>query len=236
MLVLACPLSATAAPPPDNAAGPPDNVAGPPDNAAGPSAAPVVRREVSNPYSGKSVGEIREVENETTSGKEDAESPLVPGAGAMVRMLLWLGLIVVLIYGGVYAFRRYVPTARNMFGGGAMKIIGRTYLGPKTCILLVKVGSRLVLVGVTPGGMSMLTEITEPHEVTAVTNEMASGAGPTGAAFDRALDRRQEEIAAREFADATEATGAADAEVRDMRDELENITEKMNWWRKTATG
>ena len=214
----------------------PAAAAPPGDNAAVPGTAQVQVPAAVHPYSGKSVGEIRQVEDEETTGKGDSESPFVPGAWAMVKMLLWLGLIVVLIYGGVYAFRRYVPTARNMFGGGAMKIIGRTYLGPKTCILLVKVGSRLVMVGVTPNGMSMLTEITDVGEVTAVTNEMAAGANSTGGTFGRALSRRHEEITAHEFADSTEATEAPDVEVRDMRDELEGITEKMNWWRKTATG
>ena len=202
--------------------------------------APASRDETSadHPYSGQNAGEIRQNEDDKEPEVEESESPLIPGAGALVKMLLWLGLVVVLIYGGVYLFRRYVPSARNMFGGGALKVIGRTYLGPRTCILLVKVGSRLVMVGITGNTMSALTEITDRAEVTAITNELASTAGIFGGSFrpDRSGDRRREEITEHGFRESTDVLEEPDEGLRDMRDELENITEKMNWWRKTASG
>ena len=187
-----------------------------------------------NPYAGMNAGQVRLDEDGDETGKKEPESPFAPGAGAMVQMLLWLGLIVVLIYGGVYLFRRYVPSARNMFGGGALKVIGRTYLGPKCYILLVKVGSRLVMVGVTGSQMSPLTEITDAGEITAITNEMAASAGPFGGSFGKSLRRRRDEIAANEFDRPVEMPDAGDVELRGMRDQLEDITQKMNWWRKTA--
>ncbi len=208
-----------------------------PDNVGISADAEHVRKtSADHPYTGQNVGEIRRNEDNKEPDVEESESPLIPGAGALVKMLLWLGLVVVLIYGGVYLFRRYVPSARNMFGGGALKIIGRTYLGPKTCILLVKVGSRLVMVGITGNTMSALTEITTPAEVTAITNELASSGGVFGGSFSKTLDRRQEEITSHEFRESTEVPQEPDEGLRDMRDELENITEKMNWWRKTAAG
>ena len=214
--------------------------AGADDNEAATQQTEAKKETVPNPYAGMSAGDVQDAEEgDEDEGEKKPESPFVPGAGAMVSMLLWLGLIVVMIYGGVYVFRRYVPSARNMFGGGAMKIIGRTYLGPKTYILLVKVGSRLVMVGVTGNGMSPLAEITDRGEITEITNEMAATSGPLSGAFGKVLNRRRDEIDEYEVEETDDdRVGAGisgeedrDADVRDMRRELDTITQKMNWWR-----
>jgi len=166
---------------------------------------------------------------EGTEGDTDGGRTGLPGVGAVVKMLLWLGVVVVLIYGGVLVIRRYVPSARNMFGGGTLKVVARTYISSKQSILLVRVGSKFVMVGVTGGSMSPLAEISDPAEAEKLAEELAAqDKHARQRPFRKAMDH-----AAADYRGEGAASGTGgDSDVDGVRAELDAVKEKMNWWRR----
>lgn len=108
-----------------------------------------------------------------------AEGP-APGANAgelLVRTLLGLGILVAVIFLGVYGIRRLA----GRMGAGApltqLRLLGCTFLGPKRSLCAVLALDRVLIVGVTDAQITLLTEITDQEKVAAFTT---SGKRVTG--------------------------------------------------------
>jgi flagellar biosynthetic protein FliO len=184
-----------------------------------------------SPFSGQTVSDVEKGEPPAGGTKAPGNTTGLPGFGSVVKMLLWLVVVVACIYAAVYFIRRYVPTARTMFGGGVMKVVGRTYVSSRQSILMVKVGSKFVMVGVTGANLTALSEITDPEEVRKLTDEISAqgGRGIRGS-FRKALSRE-----GKKYAGATETGGAksgGESALDGIRQELDAVRNKVNWWRR----
>ena len=86
------------------------------------------------------------------------------------RTMVSLILLVGLIYAAMFFLRRFVNRRRGS-GGLSIRILGSTFLGPKKGIYLVEVEGRRLLLGVTDGAISYLTELEKgaDEEVSDVT-------------------------------------------------------------------
>ncbi|MBU0718685.1 MAG: flagellar biosynthetic protein FliO [Planctomycetes bacterium] len=75
-----------------------------------------------------------------------------------------LAIVLALVAGVYWLARRWVPAMR---GGDSklMRVIGRTSLTPKHQAVLVHLGRRVVMVGITSDGARTLCEIHDPDEV-----------------------------------------------------------------------
>jgi flagellar biogenesis protein FliO len=109
----------------------------------------------------------------------DEDRPLKVGGGDQawdwVRTGLALGLVVVLIFLTRGILRRLggpVRVGRRQ----VIEVLARTSVSPKQQLLLVRLGSRLVLVGVGPSGMAALSEVRDPGEV----HELMKATGAAG--------------------------------------------------------
>jgi flagellar biosynthetic protein FliO len=116
-----------------------------------------------------------------------------------------LFIVLAAVAGVALLVRRLVPSVRAM-SGGTIEVLGRNHLSPKQSLALVRVGRRVLLIGVTAERLSMLCEIDDADEVADLlvrSSGRQSVSGETdGAGFDRVLDD-----AAAGFADrATEPT------------------------------
>jgi len=60
--------------------------------------------------------------------------------------------------------------------GGAMDVLARTSVSPRQQLLLVRLGSKLILMGSSPAGLSALHVVSDPEEVAELT-EAAMGGG-----------------------------------------------------------
>ncbi len=80
--------------------------------------------------------------------------------------LMWPLLTVLAMIGGaVFLFRKFVPRSNRLGRGGAIGVLSNHYLSSKQSLCLVRLGRRLVLVGVTPERISAVTEIGDPVEM-----------------------------------------------------------------------
>ena len=177
----------------------------------------------------------RSVGSEEEDPGDGSDDDRLEGWEMVLRLAIGMGVVVALMYTAVYLLRKYVPSARNMFGAGGMKIVSRTYLGSRQCLLLVKVGSKFVMVGVTGTTMSTLTEISDSEQVRSLTAELATGSTPSIAdSFKEVLKSREEEYASESYEvedNESYTDGDQERELHDARKELDAVTGKMNWLR-----
>ena len=79
----------------------------------------------------------------------------------MMPLLAVLGLIVA----AVLVVKRFLPARASPTAFGAVEVVARTPVSPKQNLMLVKLGQRLILVGVSPERMEALATVEDPHEV-----------------------------------------------------------------------
>ncbi len=86
-------------------------------------------------------------------------------AGFSWRDGLPLVLVLGLIAGMALLLRRFLPNQRLLTGSAAIEIVARTGLSSKQQLVLVKMGGRLVLLGVSAERINPLSEVVDPDEV-----------------------------------------------------------------------
>ena len=107
-------------------------------------------------------------------------------AGIMLIVLVVLALVLGLILLVSYLVRRYVPAVRAL-GGEALKVVQRVPLSSKQSLALVQVGRRMVLIGVTPDRISVLSVIDNPEECAHRRVDVSRGAKGADSTFDAVL-------------------------------------------------
>ena len=96
--------------------------------------------------------------------------------------------IVALLLGISSAIKKYVPTARPV-RAEMMQVLGRTPISAKQSAVLLHVGKRILLLGVSGDSIRTLTEITDPEELAGLMGKATSTAEPVDGGFDKALAR-----------------------------------------------
>ncbi|NUQ36075.1 MAG: flagellar biosynthetic protein FliO [Planctomycetaceae bacterium] len=82
----------------------------------------------------------------------------------IVNMAIGLGVFIVIVIGVIWFLRRSPKIKRYV--SGAVEVVSRSYLGSRYSVYVLKVGERLLVVGQGPEGLTTLSEITSPDEVT----------------------------------------------------------------------
>ena len=75
-------------------------------------------------------------------------------AGSVVQMLFGLVIVIAALF-GVLAMLRKLQGGRTHLVGG-LKVIGATSVGPRERVVLVALGSKVLVLGVTPGRVNAL--------------------------------------------------------------------------------
>jgi flagellar biogenesis protein FliO len=86
--------------------------------------------------------------------------------------------------------RKHAPAAAAVLPPEAFRVLGRKSLDMRHAVHLVRLGSRLLVLGVSPEGMRTLAEISDPVEVDYLAGLCArSEPSPFAAGFGRVLQR-----------------------------------------------
>lgn len=101
------------------------------------------------------------------SERGGATSPAVPQSGlrTVVSVLGSLGAVLGAFFVVAWVVRRGMPGAVGLLPREALEVLGRAPLAGRQQVHLIRLGSKLVLVSVTPTGAETLSEVTEPDEV-----------------------------------------------------------------------
>ena len=87
---------------------------------------------------------------------------------SMWWVLMSLSLVLALIAGTAYLLRRFLPGSQRVGRSNAIEILSRSTINPKQSLCLVRFGSKLLLVGLSPNHMSCLVNMDDPEEIAQV--------------------------------------------------------------------
>jgi len=82
---------------------------------------------------------------------------------SFIKMLFALAVVLGLMIGSAYLLKKIIShTPAGIDNGNAINILMTRYLGPKHSIMMVEVLGQMLVVGVSSGQMTLLTQITDP--------------------------------------------------------------------------
>lgn len=103
-----------------------------------------------------------------------------------------LGLVLALMALLYMVLKRWAPSLKVQ-DGGLIRVMSRTVVGPRQSLLMVRIGQRLVVVGISPDRVERVCEIADSEEVAALTRQSAGR--QSKAEFSAWLDREAAEFA-----------------------------------------
>jgi flagellar biosynthetic protein FliO len=109
--------------------------------------------------------------NPPAGRQDDAKRPISAGTKPIAgpARLFWpLFVVLAVIVVVMLAARKWLPRSGRLGGGPALNVLARHYLAPKQSLCLVRLGRRLLLIGVTPDRISTVAEIAEPNEASEI--------------------------------------------------------------------
>lgn len=169
----------------------------------------------------------QEYENQPITFAGPRRSPSQTGEGRQFVMpSIWPALLAVVVVCGLfcailYVAKRYLPGHRQMFSHPAMEVLGRTHLDQRRYVSLIRVGKRIVVVGVSPDEMRALSEITDEEEITGIL-EVARPKTEAGLTIFQRLFQRT--VAK---ADADEARAMAEEKTKQLKAQMSNLRQRV---------
>jgi flagellar biogenesis protein FliO len=117
------------------------------------------------PADNAETGESRRISRpgEPAAANERGEQPRRPGS--FWQTLGPLALIVVVIVLAARVWKKHGPRINAGVPAEALEVLGRRHLDARQTIHLVRLGSRILVLGSSPAGLRTLAEITDPVEV-----------------------------------------------------------------------
>lgn len=101
------------------------------------------------------------------SGNLVAETEKIPDTGTgslIIRLFLSLVLIIGLIYLSLFLLKKSSLGLKKNRAGDLVQVLERCYISPKKGIFIVKVGSKLLALGVTETQINLLSELDSSPE------------------------------------------------------------------------
>lgn len=145
---------------------------------------------------------------------------------------LWPALFCVVTVCGLFVgilclAKKYLPGHRQLFSHPSMEILGRTHLDQRRYVSLLRVGKRIIVVGVSPDDIHSLSEITDEAEVTGLM-EVARPKTEAGLTiFQRLFQRNVIET------DAAETRTMAVEKARELEEQMTSIRRRVQSLRDT---
>ncbi|GAA5159914.1 flagellar biosynthetic protein FliO [Viridibacterium curvum] len=93
-------------------------------------------------------------------------------AGSVMQMLFGLIVVIAALFGTLMLLKKLQAGRTHLVGN--LKVIGATNVGPRERVVLVSIGSKVLVLGVTPGRVNALQTL-ESTEVPMSAPEPASG-------------------------------------------------------------
>ena len=117
------------------------------------------------------------------SDNDDGSTTAKTGSSSAGAFLAALVVVLLFVLGLAKLFLKRSPYSISGLPADAVDVLGRRAVDPRNSVYMIKVGSRLILMGSSPNGLSSLAEVTDPIEVASLTNvcAAASQSGPDAA-------------------------------------------------------
>lgn len=123
-----------------------------------------------------------------SAAKAAPELPEVGFTASLFQMLAALALVLALVLALYWLARRFLPGQAARGPAGGLKILGRLALGPRKGLVLVQVGARVLVLGLSEQGVNALANIDDPQEVA----RLAGGSGDFVRSLKQAVQDAEE--------------------------------------------
>ena len=87
------------------------------------------------------------------------------GDNWLISTLAALGVVIALVFGLRWVLRRGGVATTNTPRGSVVEVLSRTTVAPRSHVVLMRVGQRILIVNDSPNGMRTLGVVDEPEEV-----------------------------------------------------------------------
>lgn len=160
------------------------------------------------------------------SGGGQAPVPAVSPWSVWGKLIVLLGVVGSVLWAGLLLVKKHLPGGKQFFSSPALEVLGRTHLDPRRYVALLRVGRRLLVLGVSPDAIEGLSEITDEAEVTELLEVARPKTPAGGSVFQRLFSRHV--LAVEAEAEKAKAAGAAErlgGSINDLREKVKNLRE-----------
>ncbi|MBN1257351.1 MAG: flagellar biosynthetic protein FliO [Planctomycetes bacterium] len=109
-------------------------------------------------------GSFSEQEADNRREQEDLWFVLLRFAGSFLLLLTLVWVVIAVL-------KRILPTRNQLFNSRSVEVLSRTHLDSRRYVALVRIGVRVLVVGVGPESITVLSEIIDKEEVSAILQE-----------------------------------------------------------------
>ena len=103
-----------------------------------------------------------------------------------------LALILAIVFVGAWLWRRAHPDLTRAAPSQAIQLLGHRSIGQKQAIHLIRIGQKILVVGMSGDRMETLSEIDDPHEIELLTGLCRAGeTASSTTSFGELFRRRQ---------------------------------------------
>ncbi len=153
------------------------------------------------------------------------------GMPTAARMILSLLAVLAMILAGTLLLRRFSRMGRRIQARSGFEILSRTPINSRQSLVLVKLGARILVLGVSPNHIASLDTIDEPEELSTLLGLLESqNAGSISRGFETVFHRQSKRFdspGASEFTNGSEWNEEESRMVRGARHELTALLEKV---------
>ena len=104
-------------------------------------------------------------EGDLFAGQGDASASGTMGDGWLLSTLAALGVVIAIVFGIRWLLRRGGVVSTAAPQGGIVEVLSRTTVAPRSHVVLMRVGTRILVVSDSPNGMRTLASVHDPEEV-----------------------------------------------------------------------
>lgn len=90
------------------------------------------------------------------------------GDGWLLSTLAALGVVLAIVFGLRWVLRRGGVVSPSVSSGSVVEVLNRTTVAPRSHVVLMRVGQRILVVSDSTAGMRTLASVNEPEEVAAL--------------------------------------------------------------------
>jgi len=105
------------------------------------------------------------------------------------KIMFYLVIIIVLLYFVLKAFKKKMSNGGATRGSGRhLEVLESKLIGSQKHVTIVKIGNRLLVLGVADGGVSLLTQIDNPEEIKLIMSESSKVENGMPGSFSETID------------------------------------------------
>ncbi len=104
-----------------------------------------------------------------------AETPAAASAGGVFQMIVGLSVVLAILIGGAWLLRRFISLPATTHS--PLKIITGLSLSPRDRLIVIQVGDRQLLLGLSPGRIQTLHVLEQPLDTNSSPDSSLSSLG-----------------------------------------------------------